>query len=809
MNYYICIHGHFYQPPRENPWLEAVEQQDSAYPYHDWNERITEECYAANAAARILNEKKQITQIGNNYEKISFNFGATLLSWLEEKAPDVYQGILQADKDSVQRLEGHGNAIAQSYNHTILPLCNRQDKITQILWGIRDFIHRFQRQPQGLWLPETAVDLESLAILAEHGIKFTILAQHQAKRIRKIGNSAWQDVAGGQIDPTMPYLLQLPEGRSMAIFFYDGAVSQAVAFSSLLNKGENLAEGIAKIFSDKRNRAQLAHIATDGETYGHHHRHGDMALAYALDYIERKNIAQLTNYSQFLQKYPPSMDVEILENTSWSCAHGIERWKSACGCRVGGERGWNQNWRAPLRQTLDWLRDELIKIYQDQAKPLFQDPWAARNEYIDVILNRHSESVLANFFEKIAAHPLNDIERQSALILLEMQRYAMLMYTSCGWFFDEVSGIETVQIISYAARAIQLAEKLVGKDCLEKPFTDRLSQIKSNLKRFGDARNLYETLVKPCMLDWYRIGAHYATSSLFINYEQKANIYCYEVKWQEAHHSTTGNLHLIRGYGQFKSTITTESTELAFAAIHFGDQNINCGICEFNQIDYPQASQSIDEAFEGGDIVRVNNLFAQYFGKSTYSISSLFRDEQRRVLDKIFEETLKEVESAYTQLYQHHAALIRFIENLNIPLPEPFKATAEHVINIKLRMALSKQLIKTAQIFKLLKDAEMAKIKLDKVILSFTLKHNLEQMMQKLTADPSSLPQLEHISSAMVIAEKLAFSINLFHIQNMFYQLFKEVYPKFKETAAAGDSAAKSWIDRFSFLANQLSVYVP
>lgn len=491
---YICIHGHFYQPPRENPWLETVEQQDSAFPYHDWNERVTDECYARNAASRILNEEKQIIKIVNNYAKISYNFGPTLISWIADKFPNVYQAILAADQESQQRLAGHGNAIAQSYHHTILPLSNPRDKYTQIHWGIRDFIHRFQRQPEGFWLPEAAVDLESLQIMAEQGIKFTILAQRQAKRFRKLGADTWQEVNGGQINPTMPYLLQLPNGKSMAIFFYDGAIAQEVAFSTLLNNGENFANRFNDIFSEKLNQPQLAHIATDGETYGHHYAHGDMALAYALDYIESKDLAKITNYGHFLQLFPPSCEVEIIENSSWSCIHGIERWQSACGCNTGKQLDWNQNWRAPLRESFDWLRDNLIAIYEEKASALFKDPWNARNHYIDVLTNR-SDNGWQKFLTAQAKHSLNPAEQQAARHLLEMQRHAMLMYTSCGWFFDDLSGLETAQVISYAARAIQLSEKF-RKKSLEKPFLEKLAKAKSNLQNQGDGRHIYETKIK-------------------------------------------------------------------------------------------------------------------------------------------------------------------------------------------------------------------------------------------------------------------------------------------------------------------------
>ncbi|MCA1724656.1 MAG: glycoside hydrolase, partial [Thermomicrobia bacterium] len=352
-NRYVCIHGHFYQPPRENPWLEAIELQDSAYPYHDWNERITAECYAPNAASRILSGAGRIAQIVQNYARISFNFGPTLLAWMEAQAPDTYAAILDADRESRDRFSGHGAAMAQVYNHIILPLANRRDKWTQIHWGIADFTHRFGRAPEGMWLSETAVDLETLDILAEQGIAFTVLAPSQAGMVREIGAEEWEDVSGARIDPTRAYVQQLPSGRTIALFFYDGPISRGVAFEGLLDRGENLVNRLLGAFSDERDWPQLVHIATDGETYGHHHAHGDMALAYALHHIEAHDLAHLTIYGEYLERFPPTHEVQIIENTAWSCDHGVERWRSNCGCNTGGRPDWNQQWRGPLRAALD------------------------------------------------------------------------------------------------------------------------------------------------------------------------------------------------------------------------------------------------------------------------------------------------------------------------------------------------------------------------------------------------------------------------------------------------------------------------
>jgi alpha-amylase/alpha-mannosidase (GH57 family) len=332
MERYVCIHGHFYQPPRENPWLEAIELQDSAYPYHDWNERITAECYGPNAVSRILDSQDRIVRIVNNYARISFNFGPTLLSWMERKAPEVYRAVLDADVESRARYGGHGSALAQGYNHIILPLASLRDKRTQVAWGVADFVHRFGRRPEGMWLPETAVDVESLELLAEHGIEFTVLAPRQARGVRKVGDTAWTDVSGSRVDPSMAYRIPLPSGRSIAAFFYDGPISQGVAFEGLLHRGEQLAHRLLGAFAPARKHAQLAHIATDGETYGHHHRRGEMALAYALHYIETNKLATLTNYGQFLEKFPPTYEATVFDNSSWSCVHGVERWRSDCGC---------------------------------------------------------------------------------------------------------------------------------------------------------------------------------------------------------------------------------------------------------------------------------------------------------------------------------------------------------------------------------------------------------------------------------------------------------------------------------------------
>ncbi len=494
---YLCIHGHFYQPPRENPWLETIELQDSAYPFHDWNERITAECYAPNAAARTLDGDGRIVQISSNYSRISFNFGPTLLKWMAARAPEVYEAVLEADRTSALRFGGHGSALSQPYGHIIMPLANGRDRYTLALWGIRDFEYRFGRRPEGMWLPETAVDLATLELLAQLGIRFTILAPHQAARVRRIGESVWEDAADSRIDPTRAYLFRLPSGRTINLFFYNSPVSRAVAFEDLLKSGEELADRLLNAFSEE-NHSQLVHIATDGETYGHHHRFGEMGLAYALERIETSGLARLTNYGEFLEKQPPEHEVDIIENTSWSCAQGVERWRSDCGCNSGAHPDWDQSWRGPLRDALDWLRDEAAPLFEEQGAELLHDPWAARDDYINVVLHRRGNEDA--FFQRHAVRTLDKEATVTALQLLELQRHAMLMYTSCGWFFDELSGIETVQVLQYAGRVIQLARELFRRD-LEPPFLDLLEPAKSNLPENSNGRVVYEKFVQPAVVD--------------------------------------------------------------------------------------------------------------------------------------------------------------------------------------------------------------------------------------------------------------------------------------------------------------------
>ncbi len=803
---YLCIHCHFYQPPRENAWLEQIELQDSAYPYHDWNERIDAECYAPNLAARILDDSQRIARIVNNYAKISFNFGPTLLSWMAEHAPDTYRGLLDADRQSLKLFSHHGSAMAQAYNHMIMPLANTRDKKTQIIWGFEDFLSRFGRAPEGMWLPETAVDSETLDLMAEAGITFAVLAPHQAKAVRPLGASDWTSVSGSKVDPTRAYLFNTPSGRKINLFFYDGPISQAVAFEKLLDNGEKFTSRLMGAFSETRNWSQLAHIATDGETYGHHHKHGEMALAYSLHLIESRKQAKITNYGEFLEKCPPTHEVQIHENTSWSCMHGVERWRSNCGCN-GGRQGWNQEWRRPLRQALDWLRDAVNPRFEELASQYLNDPWQARDGYIHVVLDRSPES-RGKFGQYHFSRKLKPQEEVTVWKLLELQRNAMLMYTSCGWFFDDLSGIETVQVIQYAGRVVQLAEQLFGLP-LEEQFASRLSEARSNRADYGDGRDVYTKHVKPAMVDLEKVGAHYSISSLFAPYGERTDIFSYAVKQLDYHVRDAGKMRMALGQACFISKVTQEAEALTFWVVHFGDHNVAGGVQKANgATDYREMLASLGESFERVDIPEVVRQLDRRFGDRTYSLRSLFRDEQRRIMRTVLASTVAEAEAAYLQLYEHHAALMRFTTSLGTPMPREFCTAIEYAVNSLIRRACSAEVLDGERISNLLREAQLSSVVLDKTTLEFLLRGKVDALTKLFLAEPSDISRLRGMSEALKIIRQMPFSVNLWSAQNEIYALQAGLLQRTRRKAQRGDERAQAWVAAYLTLSEQLRIAV-
>lgn len=675
---FICIHGHFYQPPRENPWIEEIEIQDSAHPFHDWNERIAYECYKPNAQARILDHKGLLGDVFNNYEYISFNFGPTLLSWLERHSPQTYQAILDADVASAKIRSGHGNAIAQAYNHMIMPLASSRDKRTQILWGIEDFRSRFQRNPEGMWLPETAVDTESLAILAANGIRFTILSPSQARKFRPSSGEDWTVVSHEAVDPSRPYICNLPKGRSIAIFFYDAPISRAIAFERLLDSGEELKNRLLAAFSDKRTWPQLVHIATDGESYGHHHRFGEMALAYALQRLNAEPEIGLTNYGEYLELHPPVAGVEIIRNSAWSCAHGVGRWSADCGCSVSHRPGWNQKWRAPLRKALDLLRDRADSLFEEKAASIFKSPWDARNDYIRVILEDRPK--IGPFFKTHGVRNLKRDGRTEGLKLLEMQRNRMLMYTSCGWFFDDISGIETLQILRYAARVLQLAypfDPTVVKD-----FLSELGRARSNLRPHQRGDEIFTDRILPEVADLSRVAAHAATLSVFSNSAIKKRLYCYEIKVHDVVRHDFAKRTLLVARVTVLSRITTVSRELSLAVYYIGDLDVRCSADEYMDRDrFEAVKQDLVSTFLEQSATELTRKLDRYFAEKYYTIKDLFVEQRRSILNAVTHKMFEAEAGLLEAFYNKNKDLGKLIVNQQAGLPDTFLAAARFALN--------------------------------------------------------------------------------------------------------------------------------
>jgi alpha-amylase/alpha-mannosidase (GH57 family) len=823
---YICIHGHFYQPARENPWLEAIEIEDSAAPYHDWDERITAECYAPNGASRIVNGDNQIIRIVNNYSRISFNFGPTLLSWLEQNAPRTYRMILEGDRKSVTRYDGHGSAMAQAYNHIIMPLANERDRITQIEWGIADFEHRFGRKPEGMWLPETAVDRDTLDLLAQHGIRFTILAPDQCVRTRELAETTlqptlpdlegapeeWTENAAAPLNVHRPYFVRLKEGRSIAVFFYNGPLSRAIAFEGLLNSGENFARRLTGDFDPSSTSAELVNVATDGESYGHHHKHGEMALSYALKLIEDSPLAALTNYAHFLALFPPAWEAEVANNTSWSCPHGLERWRSDCGCNAG-HPGWNQKWRTPLRAAMDWLRDTIAPLAEEISRGLLKDVWAARNAYIHVLLAPPRErcAAVGRFVASHGVRAFSPADRVLALKLMEMHRNALLMYTSCGWFFDDISGIETVQAIAYAARAIQLAAEAMGldRDQLEAQFLEKLGEAKSNVSIWKDGAELYNRLVRPLEVGLEQVAAHYAISSFFSNYPVESTLFCYTIRRLDYEIVASGRGRLAVGRAQVTSNITEESETLCFAALHLGDQNVTAAVKRFAPDDltaFEAFKEKCSDSITQANVPEAVRIIDGYFGGSPYSLISLFSDDRRHVLRVILKSALGEVEDSLAKIYEEHASLLHFMSSMGVPKPPALTMAEGFAVNSGLRRALEDDSLDLEHIHALIALAKTDGVPLEQHQLSYLIDQSMKQAMVALEADPLDLDHLERTIASVRTLREFPFPLNLWQPQNIWYDMLTES-PAFLRDLEQ-PSAAERWRERFFELGRQMGIAV-
>ncbi|MBW4630920.1 MAG: DUF3536 domain-containing protein [Iphinoe sp. HA4291-MV1] len=861
---YVTVHGHFYQPPRENPYLDAIERQPGAAPFHDWNERIHYECYRPNAFARVLNDGGELVKIVNNYEYLSFNIGPTLMSWLERHDVEVYQQILEADAKSCDRLNGHGNAIAQVYNHIIMPLANERDKYTQIRWGKQDFRSRFGRDPEGMWLAETAVDYATLKALVDEGIRFIVLAPSQAQRCRLLPtkdnpNPQWHEVGGSQIDPTRPYRCFLKQTKELEeqevgeeitssspsspyidIFFYDGPISRDMGFSDVLFSSSHLAGRIGSAVRGDHRPAQLISVATDGETFGHHKGGTEKTLAYAFTKEFPRWGWTVTNFAHYLSLNTPTWEVELKPVTAWSCAHGVDRWQDDCGCGGGGT--WHQKWRRPLRDALNWLRDQLILVYEEHGKHFFVDPWQARDEYIQVIRDRSSENVSRFLSRHQKSHKFTSSEQVDALRLLEMQRHALLMFTSCGWFFEELSRPEGTQILRYAARALELAGDVAGAQ-LEKGFLKHLKQSVSNVDLFKHGGEVYRQLVLTAQVSFKQVAAQYAITSLFANHKPVENatslnalnlrtrvaplhaassqngngsskhshphqkrVYCYTVNELDYQLQRMGSLTLAVGNLNLVSEITWEREHLVFAVLHLGGWDFHCCIQPFEgRLAYTQLKEKLFGALQQASAAHTIQVMIQLFGEESFSLRNLFAEERHRLMHLLSQETLSRLDQLYTQAYRDNYGVLMAFHRDEVPAPQELQVAAEIALGYRcmiilrsLEQDIAEPLSSWNHIVELEAIATEAKhlhchlnIPEGKQMLEQLILRSLWQLLHEPNGIDADLQRLERLID---VANQLNLDISLERSQELYSScLHSQIVPLFIAKTAKGQDTAQCY----------------
>jgi alpha-amylase/alpha-mannosidase (GH57 family) len=790
---YAVIHGHFYQPPRENPWIEEIETEPSARPFRDWNTRITAECYTPNSCARIYDGPGRILDIVNNYEFISFNIGPTLMSWLEVHAPLTYRRVLDADRKSGARL-GHGNAIAQAYNHAILPLLTPRDRETQIIWGLRDFEYRFGRRAEAMWLPETAVNYPTLAALVAQGMKFVILSPYQAKRVRPLTGGSWQEAQAQTLDTTQAYRCFIPEMAAgdpsqrtyIDVFFYNGEVASDLSFGDLLRDSYRLSDRLTEAFDPDKKRPQLLHVATDGENYGHHKKFGELSLAHALTQVLPQSGFPVTNYAAFLELVPPKMMVELAlgekgEGSSWSCAHGVGRWQEDCGCSTGGPANWQQKWRAPLKHAFDFLNKQLAVIFEQEGAGYFRDPWAARTAYITLILNREPESVEA-FFAQEGRPGLAREDWVSALRLLEMQRHALLMYTSCGWFFADLAGLETLQVLKYGARALQLGQYF-SQEPIESAFVDRLEEASSNIPTEGNGRQIYERRIKPAVVDFGKIVNHWVISWLKNRGRQcPARVYHFRVESLEHDVKSQASIDLAAGRLRLTSGITLAVRNLAFFTAYLGSYLYRTQVKR--ELDRPKFASLQQELFAVLESAPENliPLMAKRLGEDYLTVHDVFQEEKEGIFRDLLNPNQEEAVGAISHHFNEAKSLLKAMAHEGLPMPRLYQALGEISLNRKLVEVLRglepvpEKLNESEELLELIQDAALLGLKLQSGEGAHILQHILTYHLMDLTAELSE-KTVQDMHKFLGLVRRMPISLELTEAQNFFFTLMQEQFP--------------------------------
>jgi len=702
-NKYTIIHGHFYQPPRENPWTGEIEPQDSALPFHDWNERIASECYTPNTCSRVLNEESLINKIVNNYVYFSFNFGPTLLQWIEHHTPETYKKILEADKKSMDLNNGHGNAIAQVYNHVIMPLASDDDKRTQIEWGIKDFTHRFNRFPESMWLAETAIDTKTVNLLIEYGIKFIILSPHQADRIRSFNSMSWIDVSTGLIDTRVPYRIfhrdnddKVNKKKYLDVFFYNASLSSAVGFEHLLTDAFSFAERIQHSFDSWSPAGQAVIIATDGESYGHHEKHADMCFSAFCTRETANRDFSITNFGNFLEMFPPQFEVVLKsgphgEGTAWSCAHGVGRWCRDCSCSTGGLHNWNQKWRAPLRESFNYLKHEINAMYDKKLKLHVRDLKKLRNDYIDVILNTENK---AAFVKKHVKSPKKSFNKSTMFKLLEAQHNAQLMYTSCAWFFADVSGIEPVQNMKYAAKIIEILDEFTDKDT-EAEFLKILDKANSNIQEQGSGKDCYERYVKTSIYQPEMIIGNYAIETFVLNEVTDRKIFHYKLHTVLHEKKHDGSSPVYKGMVK----ITNEKTDFIDNFIYYlfvpSYKDIHCYILNSDE----------NLEFNVSPVNTIEDKIASLTHSKFYGLKDLIGYNRENLIQLALKEEMNRLKRIFNDIYKKNIDLLSSLKQYDLDLPKVLKEVCSFALTEKITKEINR-LKKITSAKKVYKDYE-------------------------------------------------------------------------------------------------------
>ncbi|MFL6209496.1 MAG: DUF3536 domain-containing protein [Pyrinomonadaceae bacterium] len=769
----LIIHGHFYQPPRENPWTDTIEPQPSARPFANWNERIYRECYRPNSYARIIDARGGVERIVNNYANISFNFGPTLISWLAQHHPDTYARIIDADRLSMRRYDGHGNAIAQGYHHAILPLCNERDRRTEIRWGLADFRYRFGRDAESLWLPETAANNETLEALIEEGLKYVILSPHQVERIRRTGTEVWHSVIEGGLDPTMPYryLHRDGSGRALAVFCYDGHVAKAIAFDGALASSHVLLDRF-----ERAANGPLVHVATDGESYGHHFMFGDRCLAYALEIEARARGFEVTNYGAFLAAHEPEFEVEIKagpngEGTAWSCAHGIGRWARDCSCHAGAREGWNQQWRTPLRAALNFLRNEAARHYETLGGDLFRDPWPARDAYIELLVDPTADR--SAFLARHAGRDLSAEEQVRALTLLELQRNALTMFTSCGWFFNDISGIETVQDLKYAGRVLDFMGELKLKPP-RSAFLELLAEAESNLPEFGHGADIYRRLVDGARVTMPHVAASLAIASLVDQPDERDEVAGYAFTRTELQQQQHGRLALATARLDLEATATAKRQSYMAAAMHFGDVDFYCVLKEFtNEEEFHASTERLWSYFRTASLPTLLQLMKEEFGPRDYGLEHLLPEGRTRIYEIVFGRMVERFAEEYERLYEENRRNIEMLQEAGFELPTELRAAAEFTIGRRFEYELSRfeheDVAAYSDALRIADEVARHDYRIDHA----SVQQQLEEMITRSVRHAMSEPAEENYQAALALitlAQRLKLEANMERAQESVYE---------------------------------------